>query len=319
MAIDILSIEPTVISRDLKGKYVLLYGLPKSGKTTFASKFPNNLILGFERGYNFLPGVKAQDITKWSDFKLVLRQLKRPEAQELYNTITIDTVPIAFNLCEKYVCSKHGVESIADISWGQGWTELKREFEDSLREITMLGYGLVLISHSKSRIEKDAEGNEREIISVDMPKRAAEVCNGLVDIIAYIGEEYEGNESKRYLYTRSTPYLFAGSRLKYLASKIPLSYNGLVNAIVDAIEQEGTEGATIVDHQERTEVQEYTFEELMKEAETLWIKLIEENETYATTILNKIKDLMGRDMRLSEFTERQKDFLQLIIIEMRAM
>lgn len=32
MALDILSIKPSVISRDLKGKYVLLYGKPKSGK-----------------------------------------------------------------------------------------------------------------------------------------------------------------------------------------------------------------------------------------------------------------------------------------------
>lgn len=29
--IDILSLKPTVISRDLKGKYVLLYGKAKSG------------------------------------------------------------------------------------------------------------------------------------------------------------------------------------------------------------------------------------------------------------------------------------------------
>lgn len=29
MAIDILSLSPTVISRDLKGKYVLLYGKAK--------------------------------------------------------------------------------------------------------------------------------------------------------------------------------------------------------------------------------------------------------------------------------------------------
>ncbi len=32
MAIDIFSIKPSVISRDLKGKYVLLYGKAKSGK-----------------------------------------------------------------------------------------------------------------------------------------------------------------------------------------------------------------------------------------------------------------------------------------------
>ncbi len=33
MAIDLLSLQPTVISRDLRGKYVLLYGKAKSGLT----------------------------------------------------------------------------------------------------------------------------------------------------------------------------------------------------------------------------------------------------------------------------------------------
>ena len=74
--IDILTIEPTVISRDLKGKYILLYGKPKVGKTTFGAQFPGALILAFERGYNALPGVMAQDITTWGEFKQVLRELK---------------------------------------------------------------------------------------------------------------------------------------------------------------------------------------------------------------------------------------------------
>lgn len=30
MAIDILNLPPTTISRDLKGKYVLIYGAPKT-------------------------------------------------------------------------------------------------------------------------------------------------------------------------------------------------------------------------------------------------------------------------------------------------
>ena len=32
MAVDIFSIKPSVISRDLKGKYVLIYGKEKSGR-----------------------------------------------------------------------------------------------------------------------------------------------------------------------------------------------------------------------------------------------------------------------------------------------
>jgi Holliday junction resolvasome RuvABC ATP-dependent DNA helicase subunit len=81
MAIDILNIEPTVISRDLKGKYILVYGKPKTGKTTLASRFPKNLLIAFEKGYNAIDGIRAIDINKWADFKLVLRQLEKKEAQ----------------------------------------------------------------------------------------------------------------------------------------------------------------------------------------------------------------------------------------------
>lgn len=51
-----------------------------------------------------------------------------------------------------------------------GYTACKKEFETSLRQITQLGYGVVLIAHSASRIEKTADGNEIEIISPDLPK-----------------------------------------------------------------------------------------------------------------------------------------------------
>lgn len=66
MAIDILSIQPSVISRDLKGKYVLVYGAPKTGKTSFAAKFKKNLILAFEIGTNALDGVYVQPVQKWT-------------------------------------------------------------------------------------------------------------------------------------------------------------------------------------------------------------------------------------------------------------
>ena len=69
------------------------------------------------------------------------------------------------------------------------------------------------------------------IISPDLPKRASEVCNGIVDIIGYIGNEWVNGERKRWLYTRETPTLFAGSRFKYMPDKIPFSYDALVNAI----------------------------------------------------------------------------------------
>ena len=102
MAINILDIQPSVISRDLRGKYICIYGPEKCGKTTFAAQQEKTLILAFEKGTNFLPNVFVQPIVTWSDFKLVLRQLKSKDAQEKYHCIAIDTVAEAYQLCEDF-------------------------------------------------------------------------------------------------------------------------------------------------------------------------------------------------------------------------
>lgn len=52
--IDIFSLQPSTISRDLSGKSFLIYGTRKSGKTSNAVKFPKPLVMGFEKGWNML-------------------------------------------------------------------------------------------------------------------------------------------------------------------------------------------------------------------------------------------------------------------------
>lgn len=290
-------------------------------KTTAATQFPKSLLLAFEKGYNAIGGVIAQDITKWSDYKLVIRQLAKPEVQERFQTIILDTISIAWDLCEQYICAQNSVQKIADIPWGGGYTACKKEFETSLRQITQLGYGVVLIAHSASRIEKTADGNEIEIISPDLPKRAAEICNGIVDIIGYIGNEYVNGEYQRWLYTRETPTLFAGSRFKYLAPKIEFGYEQLVNAISDAIDEAEKNGATVVDKMEQVVEEELDYDSLMAEARELWTKLVhpEDNgdEEMARTILKKLEMTFGRPIKLSEITEDQVSLLELAVIDMR--
>ena len=321
MAIDILKIEPTVISRDLKGKYLLIYGKPKVGKTTLASKFPKNLLIAFEKGYNAIDGVKAVDINTWADFKLVLRQLKKPEAQAMYDTITIDTTTIAYEMCEQFICAQNGVQTVADIPWGQGYTATKKEFESCLRQITMLGYGLVLISHIETRKEKTADDSEIEILAPSMPKRCYEVVNQIVDIIGYIATEWDdlGN-SQRYLYTRQTPTVMAGSRFPYLAPKIKLGYQELVDAINEAIDkQRELDGATVVDKVETKAKEELDFEKIRAEASILWGNLVTQDASNADKILKKVEMIFGRKIKLSEITEDQKELFNLVLLDMRDM
>lgn len=154
-------------------------------------------------------------------------------------------------------------------------------------------------------------------------KRAYEIVNQLVDIIGYIDITWdeEGN-SERWLYTRKTPTVMAGSRFKYLEPKIKFGYNELVNAISDAIDKaEKLDGAMVVDKTERIIEETLDYNAIRAEASVLWKQLVGEGENanteMAKTILKKVEMIFGRTMKLSEITEDQVDLFNLVVIEMR--
>lgn len=286
-----------------------------------AAQFPKNLLLGFEHGWNALSGIKAIDITRWADFKMVLRQLERPEAREMYDTITIDTVGIAWEMVEAFTCQQNGVQKIGDIPWGGGYTAAKKEFENCLRKITQLGYGLVIIAHVEKRIEKRADNDEVEILGPAIPKRAYDIVNQLVDIIGYIDITWDdqGN-SERWLYTRKTPTIMAGSRFPYLAPKIKFGYRELAEAINDAIDkQQKKDGAVVVDKVEVKQKEVLDFKTVRERARELWTALVEKNADNADIILKKIEMVFGHRMKMSEVTEDQVDLLNLVVLDMEDM
>lgn len=291
----------------------------KVGKTKFAIQAPRNLLLAFEKGYNALGGIKAQDINKWSDFKVVLRQLEDEKVQEMYDTISVDTVGVMYDMCEQYICAQNGVQVIGDIPWGAGYAACKKEFESCLRKITMMGYGLILIAHVDIRKEKTDDDNEIEIISPSIPKRAYSIVNQLVDIIGYIGLSYDADgNSIRTMYTRSTPTIMAGSRFHHLPPKIPFGYKELAEALATAIEQSGTiDGATIVDNNEKAPEVKRPFNEVVEEGRSLWQSLVKKDTKNAERIMKAASDIFGREIKLSEITEEQQDLFELLLLDMK--
>ena len=85
--INLLDIAPHQVSRDMRGYSVFVYGQPKSGKTTIATRFPNHLLLAFQKGYAAIPGAMAQPINSWAEFKKVLRQLKDEAVKQKFETV----------------------------------------------------------------------------------------------------------------------------------------------------------------------------------------------------------------------------------------
>ena len=255
----------------------------------------------------------AQPINNWAEFRKVLRQLKDPKAKDMFYTITIDTCDIAYDYCTKYICDNalrpdggYGVDSISDIPFGKGYGLVSKEFDECLRSIVMMDYGLILISHATDKVFKD------------------EAVARMADIIGYsrIVTDKEGNNLTK-LFMRGTPRYEAGSRFKYTPNYIDFSYDNLVSAISDAIDKQAQEDGKEFFTDKKNNLYEDTtkdlnFDELMKNCNDLIKGMIDNNseevfkEFYQPRIVQITDRYLGRGQKMSQCSREQVEALSLI-------
>lgn len=201
---------------------------------------------------------------------------------------------------------------------------MSSEFDTALRQIPMMGYGLILITHEDVRVEKVGEGDETiEIIKPSLDKRCYAIVNQIVDVIGYISATFvEGSDiiSERFLQTRATRQIFAGSRFRHLKARIPFGYEELVKALGEAIEKQAEEGDEVVDDKDIRFVQRELrpLNEALAEAKKIWDVLLENPENLPH-IKSVIKKHFGRELKLSEVTEPQQELLELVIEDMKKL
>ena len=319
MAINLKALQPHKVSRDLSGYITYIYGPGGAGKTTFGSKMPSPLLLAFEKGYNALPGVIAQDVTTWGEMKQILRQLDDPEVKDSFKTIIIDTVDIASQLCEKYICNQLGIENIGDGGWStNGWAKVKREWETTFRSITMKGYAVLFISHAKDKTFKRKDGTEYNQIVPSCSTAYNEIIKNMSDIMGYI----DMNDGARTLILRSLDgSVDCKCRFSQIAPAIQFGYDNLVKALYDAIDNEasGTQNAYVTDQRETVvEAPEYDYDAIMKEFEQIVGKLMSENQTYFAPRITQIIDrYLGKGKKVSDATRDQVELIYLIVEEIK--
>lgn len=324
MAINLLDLKPHVVSTDLSGYITLIYGPPKIGKSTFGARMPKPLLLAFERGYNAIPGVIAQDITSWGEMKQVMRELKKPEVQENFKSIVVDTIDIAADFAQKYVCNQLGIENIGDGGWTtNGWAKYKKEFEDVFRTLAQLGYAIVFISHDKEKTIKPQNGTEYQQIGSSMQSSALSIIENMADIIGYAHPKVNPDgTTQRVLTLRSLDNsIRCGCRFRYIEPEIPFSYEALTKALQEAINKEALEnnGQYVTNERQTISIaKEYDFDALMKEFSEIAGKLMETasavNGPKITEIISKY---LGKGKKISEATREQAELVYLIVQEIK--
>ena len=309
MAINLLEIKPHKVSRDLSTYITYIYGAAGTGKTTLASQMDKSLLLAFEKGYNAIPGIIAQDISSWGEMKQVVRELKKPEVKENFKCIVVDTVDIAASLCEKYICNTLGIENIGDGGWAvNGWAKVKK--------------------HAKDKTFKRQDGTEYNQIVTSLSTAYDEIIKNMVDIFGYAHNVVlEDGTSKVMLTLRSADNsVDAKSRFKYIEPEIEFNYQSLVKALNDAIDkEEKMSGKAELFTDEKAvakTLQELDFDTVRNRFEEIVGKIVsthteEEMMNEWTPKITQITEkYLGKGKKASQCTRDQVEQLNLIVLDL---
>ena len=324
---NIYDVKPNVVSKDIRSYSFLVYGGPKIGKTTFAASMPKSLILAFEIGYKAIPGAIALPLNSWAEFLQVLNQLKTgkkreelaaskgEEVEPVYETIIIDIVDIAWDLCEKYILAQQGVEKIADVPYGGGYTLVANEFDSKMRSIIQMGYGVVFISHSQSISSEDVK--DVKYATCTLSKRPKAIITRMVDIYGYATIDQTADGLVHTLHMRATPEWEAGSRFRFAPESVPFDYKSVVAAIDAAIDKDNEVHGGALATQNYVSYDSpstaRSFEEIKESINNLIGSLVADSPSNSSKISAIVEERLGRDHKLS--TSTPENLEQLIMIE----
>ena len=210
----------------LEEQTILLYGAPKIGKSTLASQFDSPLFLAAEAGLNNLE-VYQVAIPTWETFLEACKDIAGGKHE--FKTVVIDTVDNLFKACREYVQKKNGFAHEADLGFGKGYDLVKSEFSRALVKLSLLPYGLVMISHAEYIEIKTRTVTITKAVPT-LPKSARAVVLGMCDIILYCESTVTDDGEVRQMCTRPSENHEAGNRVGRLPATLPLSFDSLKEA-----------------------------------------------------------------------------------------
>lgn len=209
--------------------FVVIYGRPKCGKSTWISAINNNLILDLEDGYRSLSVLKIQART-YDDFveirKLIIEKgiadkCTKENGKKPYDFITIDNATrledyLASRAAELYrstpmgakwglLKDEHGVPIIKNgkvlidpkanvltLPNGLGYTFIRTAVKDVIDMFKPLCHTLILVAHVKDKLVSK-NGKEMSTMSIDLTGKLSDIIAGQADAVGYMYRE--GNKT----------------------------------------------------------------------------------------------------------------------------
>jgi hypothetical protein len=226
---------------------VVVYGPEGIGKSTFASQFPDPVFIDTEGSTKHMDVARLPRPTSW---KMLQEELLYAKTDRICQTLVIDTVDWAEQLCIEAVCSKHGKAGIEDFGYGNGYVYVKEEFARFLNRLTDVvesGIHVVLNAHAQIRkFEQPDESGAYDRYELKLGKKTQSQTSPLVkewaDMLLFAnyktlsvavdeaGKKHKAKGGRRVMYTAHHPCWDAKNR-HGLAEELPFEYAAIAHCI----------------------------------------------------------------------------------------
>lgn len=204
-------------------KNLIMFGLPKVGKTTLLSMLPKCLIVDFEDGTDYVEAYSVK-ISNYKQLFALAKELRETPGQ--FEFIAFDTttalediaLPYANKLYRETVMGKNfdEGENVLKLPNGAGYQYLREAMQKMIGWFEKIIPNIILVGHVKDK-SLNENGTELNVKDLDLTGKIGRILSAASDAICYIYRDTETGSVMANFGDGSS--VLCGSRIAQLSGK----------------------------------------------------------------------------------------------------
>ena len=177
-------------------RFLILFGKPKSGKTTLLSKLDNCLIIDLEGGSEFLEAlsIQARTIEDLGNISRAIGEEAAKTGNKPYKYIAIDNATRLEEMCMSFAIQlykatpmgkKYEGTDLRTLPNGSGYLYIRQAVRKVIDMFRGLCDNFILIGHTKDKLI-NKNGEEMAEMSLDLVGALANIICGEADAVGYV-------------------------------------------------------------------------------------------------------------------------------------
>jgi hypothetical protein len=184
-------------------KFLIVYGRPKSGKTSALAQLENNLIIDLEGGSTFIDAmaIQCRNISDLGEAAQAIRAKNKEVGHNFYNHITIDNATRLEEICLSYAATLYRQSPVGK-NWkgddvrtlpnGSGYFYIRQAVRKVIDMFKELCDEFILVGHVKD-VQIDNNGEELSEMALDLVGKLSAIICGEADAVGLVYRK--GNET----------------------------------------------------------------------------------------------------------------------------